>query len=52
VPDQGTSFRYDSIEKLYIFNLGTKSWTAGTYRITASLNDGSTIVQNVEARAK
>lgn len=49
VPDQGNRFRYDVAGEHYIFNLSTDAWTPGFYRITASLDDGSTIVQDVEA---
>jgi hypothetical protein len=50
VPDQGTSFRYTDGQ--YLFNLGTKtgSLTTGTYRLTALLDDGSTIVQDIALR--
>jgi hypothetical protein len=52
VPDQGVTFRYDAAGKQYIFNLGTKTWTQGSYRIVATLDDGSTITADIEARAK
>lgn len=50
VPNQGVSFRYDSASQQYIFNLGTKNWTPGVYRITANLDDGSVITVDVGAR--
>jgi N-acetylneuraminic acid mutarotase len=50
VPNQGITFRYDAGSQQYIFNLGTKSWTSGTYQITALLDDGSNITVNVGAR--
>ncbi len=50
VPNQGITFRYDVVSQQYIFNLGTKGWTSGTYQITALLNDGSNITVNVGAR--
>jgi hypothetical protein len=34
-------FRYDSVNKQYILNLGTKGLTVGTYRINIDLGDGS-----------
>ena len=51
VPDQGFNFRYTGGQ--YIFNLGTKQvqQTAGTYRLTALLNDGSTIIQDIEMKS-
>jgi hypothetical protein len=50
VPDQGISFRYTGGQ--YIFNLGTKNvqQTAGTYQLTAFLNDGTSIMQEIEMR--
>jgi hypothetical protein len=42
--DNGNTFRYDPVAQQYIFNLSTKSLSIGTFRITVSLNDGSTIV--------
>jgi hypothetical protein len=48
--DNGTTFRLSSGQ--YIYNLGTKNWTAGTYRIIASLDDGSQITAEVDGRAK
>jgi hypothetical protein len=48
--DAGTTFRVSSGQ--YIYNLGTKNWTAGTYRIIANLDDGSQITAEVDGRAK
>lgn len=50
VPNAGTTFRYDPEEQQYIFNLSTKNWSAGSYRITALLDDGSQIIAVVGAR--
>ena len=50
VPNQGLNFRYDAAAQQYIFNLGTSGWTAGTYRITVSLEDGTTFWVDVGAR--
>jgi hypothetical protein len=50
--DVGSTFRYDPTAGQYIFNLGTKSWAAGTFQITASLDDGSTISALVDGRTK
>jgi hypothetical protein len=52
VADQGVTFRYDAAGKQYIFNLGTKNWTQGGYRLIATLDDGSTITADIEARTK
>ncbi len=38
----GTTLRYDATGDLYIFNLGTKGLTAGAYRVTVALDDGTT----------
>ncbi len=38
----GSNFRYDTTANQYIFNLSTKGLTAGTYRLTITLNDGTT----------
>jgi hypothetical protein len=38
----GNLLRYDASSNQYIFNLGTKSLSAGTYRITLSFDDGTT----------
>lgn len=37
----GNLFRYDSSSDQYIFNLGTKSLTKGTWRIKININDGT-----------
>jgi len=49
-PDDGVNFRLSGGQ--YIYNLGTKGWTAGTFRITATLDDGSTITAIVDGRSK
>ena len=49
-PDDGVNFRLSGGQ--YVYNLGTKSWTAGTFRITATLDDGSTITAIVDGRSK
>jgi len=36
----GNLFRYDSTSNQYIFNLGTRNLTVGTYRITINPGDG------------
>ena len=38
----GTALRYDAQGDQYIFNLGTRSLSAGTYRVTVALDDGTT----------
>jgi hypothetical protein len=50
VPNQGVTFRYDAGSQQYIFNLSTKSWSAGNYVIVALLDDGSQISVVVGAR--
>lgn len=37
----GTTMRYDSSADQYIFNFGTSKITAGTYRVTVTLDDGT-----------
>jgi hypothetical protein len=49
VPDQGTSFHYTGGH--YQFNLGTGTLTTGTYRLTALLDDGSKVIEDVELRS-
>lgn len=50
VPNQGVSFRYDPTSQQYIFNLGTKGWTAGNYQIVANLDDGSQLTVIIGVR--
>ena len=50
-PDDGSIFRVTSGGQ-YHFNLSTAGWTQGTYRITAWLDDGTKVVQDVEARSR
>lgn len=38
----GSFFRYDSSARQYIFNLGTKTLTTGTYQLRLDFKDGST----------
>ena len=49
-PSAGTVFGYEADDQHYQFNLKTRNWSPGTYRITASLDDGSTITTTVVAR--
>jgi YDG domain-containing protein/MBG domain-containing protein/Big-like domain-containing protein len=49
-PDDGVNFRLSGSQ--YLYNLGTKGWTAGTFRIIATLDDGSTITAEVDGRSK
>ena len=49
-PDVGTTFKVSSGQ--YHYNLGTKGWTAGTYRIIANLDDGSKVTAEVDGRSK
>jgi hypothetical protein len=50
--DAGTTFRYDASGRQYIFNLSTKGWATGTYRLMAHLDDGTTIEAYAEVRTK
>jgi hypothetical protein len=38
-PDAGNTFRYDSTNNQYVFNLGTKSLSQGTWHILVTLDD-------------
>ena len=38
--DTGNQFRYDATENQYIFNLSTKSLTAGSWQLKVKLDDG------------
>jgi hypothetical protein len=49
-PDDGVFFRVSGSQ--YLYNLGTKIWGAGTFRIIATLDDGSTITAEVDGRPK
>jgi hypothetical protein len=40
--DSGNTFRWDPTARQYIFNLGTKTLTAGTYKLRIDLGDGTT----------
>jgi hypothetical protein len=40
--DSGNTFRYDATSAQYIFNLGTKSLSQGTWQVRIDLGDGST----------
>jgi len=50
VANLGVNFRYDATAQQYIFNLSTQGWTVGIYRITVSLDDGTTFSVDVGAR--
>ena len=50
VPSQGVTFRYDPLDQQYVFNLATDRWSMGSYRLIASLDDGSRITVVVGAR--
>ena len=50
--DAGKLFRYDPVAQQYVFNLGTRGWNTGTYRITAQLGDGNPVTADVEVRAR
>ena len=38
--DSGNTFRYDPTDNQYIFNLGTKALSAGTWQLRIDLGDG------------
>lgn len=48
--DNGNTFRYDPVGQQYIFNLSTKNLQQGTYKITVSLDDGTSIITFFELR--
>ena len=43
----GNLFRYDAADDQYIFNLGTKSLSPGTWQIRIELDDGTSKYVNV-----
>lgn len=43
-PTSGSAFVYNASTKQYVFYLGTTGLTAGDYKVSASLDDGSRIV--------
>jgi hypothetical protein len=40
-PDGGNAFRYDATADQYIFNLGTRGMSEGTWQIRIDLGDGA-----------
>ncbi|MDP9438030.1 MAG: MBG domain-containing protein [Actinomycetota bacterium] len=40
--DSGNTFRYDATNDQYVFNLGTKGLSEGTFRLRIDLGDGTT----------
>jgi len=46
----GNQFRYDSEEKLYIFNLSTKSMAPGMWQIKAVLDSGQVVIGRVSVK--
>jgi hypothetical protein len=46
----GNLFRYDSTAGQYIFNLGTKTLSAGTYQLRIDLGDGAPRTVNITLR--
>jgi len=48
--DSGSTFRYDSVGKQYVFNLSTKGLTAGTWSLKADLGDAVTRTVNVSLK--
>ena len=46
----GNLFRYDATSGQYIFNLGTKTLSAGTYQLRTDLGDGVTRTVNISLR--
>jgi hypothetical protein len=50
--DSGNTFRYDHDANQYIFNLGTKNLSQGTWRIRASLDNGLSYTVLISLTAK
>lgn len=48
--NEGNTFRYDSTDNLYIFNLGTEGMNAGTYQLNINLDDGTTHTVRISLR--
>jgi hypothetical protein len=48
--NEGNTFRYDSADNLYIFNLGTNGMTAGTYQLNINLDDGTVHTVRISLR--
>jgi lysophospholipase L1-like esterase len=46
----GTLFRYDATSQQYIFNLGTKELSKGTWSLKVTLDDGSSYVQRISLK--
>lgn len=46
----GNLFRYDSIDNQYIFNLGTKDLSTGTWQIRIELDDGTSKYVNISLK--
>ncbi|MFH1640714.1 MAG: PxKF domain-containing protein, partial [Candidatus Omnitrophota bacterium] len=46
----GNLFRYDSADNQYIFNLGTKALSRGTWQIRIALDDGSSKYVNISLK--
>ena len=45
--DSGNTFRYDNTAGQYIFNLGTRTLTQGTWQIRIDLQDAAAVAQTV-----
>ncbi len=48
--NEGNTFRYDSTDNLYIFNLGTEGMNTGTYQLNINLDDGTTHTVRISLR--
>jgi len=46
----GTLFRYDATSQQYIFNLGTKELSKGTWSLKVTLDDGNSYVQHISLK--
>ena len=46
----GTTFRYDAAADQFVFNWGTRSATEGTWKIAASLPDGTAVTATVSLK--
>ncbi len=47
---EGNTFRYDSTDNLYIFNLGTEGMSTGTYQLNINLDDGTVHTVRISLR--
>lgn len=48
--NDGNTFRYDSTDNLYIFNLGTSGMATGTYQLNIYLDDGTVKIVHISIK--